>query len=167
MSRKFRPNEKFTISSLVEPSLGSIWLTFELWAFKKSSDISLITTAVGGNRCISAFATRLLPAPPCRHRPIRICVARSSRLSNGSREIKLMRMRRLSSITSGCFSDDNNVRSNDSKCGCTSDRFSVDFSISSMVHIAFERKRQSYTWKYNRYKLKTHGRVYNSFCECF
>lgn len=110
---------------------------------------------MGGKRCISDFATRLLPAPPCLHRPIRIWVALSSRLSNGSLEIKLMRMRRLSSITSGCFSDDSNVRNNDSKCGCTSDRFSVDLSISSIVHIAFDRKRQSYRmikWKHN-YKV--------------
>lgn len=119
-------------------------LTLELCDFKKSSEISLITTAVGGSRCMRAFATRLLPEPPCLHSPMIICVALSSKLSSGSLEIKLARIRRLSSRTSGCFSDDNNVRSNDSKCGCTTDKLSVDFSISSIVHIAFDRNRQSY-----------------------
>lgn len=119
-------------------------LTLELWHLRKSSEMSLITTAVGGKRCINAFATRLLPGPPCLHNPMIICVARSSRLSNGSLEIRFSKIRRLSSRTSGCFSDDSNVRSNDSKCGCTIDKLSVDLSTSSIVHIAFDRNRQSY-----------------------
>lgn len=118
-------------------------ITFELCAFRKSSDMSLITTAVGGRRCISAFAMRLLSDPPCLHKPRIICVALSSRLSNGSLDIKFIRIRRLSSTTSGCFSAESNVRSNDSRCGCNSDKFSDDLSISSIVHIASDRSRHS------------------------
>lgn len=122
--------------------------TRELRAFKKSSEMSFMTTAVGGKRVISDLATRLLPDPPCRHRPSIIWVARLSKFSNGSLDIKFTMIRLLSSSTSGCFSDDNKVRNSDSKCGCTKNKFSVDLSISSMVHIAFDRRRQSYIRKW-------------------
>lgn len=126
-------------------------LTLELRAFNTSSDISFNTMLVGGKRCISAFATQLLPGPPWRHNPKIICVVWLSKLSSGSRDIKLIKMRRLSSNTSGCFSADNKVCSNESKCGWMASKFSDDFSISSIVHIAFERSRQSF--KHEKEKL--------------
>lgn len=120
-----------------------ILLTRELRAFKTSSDISFNTMLVGGRRCIRAFATRLLPDPPCRHRPNIICVVCVSKLSNGSLEMRLVSMRRLSSNTSGCRSVVNRVWSKESKWGWMVRRLSDDFNISSIVHIAFERRRQS------------------------
>lgn len=133
--------DRFIIMS--NPKCIYFELTLELRAFNTSSDISCNTMLVGGKRCISAFATQLLPGPPWRHSPKIICVVWLSKLSSGKRDIKLIKMRRLSSNTSGCFSADIKVCSNESKCGWMANKFSDDFNISSIVHIAFERSRQS------------------------
>lgn len=118
--------------------------TFELLACKNSSDSSRWTMAAVGNRCIRALATLLLPGPPCRHKPVMICPTRSSRFSNGRRDIRFTSIRTLSSMMSGLRSDESSVRSSDSRYGWTLARLSEDLSDSSMAQNPWDRIRQSY-----------------------
>lgn len=92
-------------------------LTLELLACKNSCDINFSIITAGGNLCIKALQTRLAPAPPWRHRPLKICIVRSSRLSKGRRVIKFINNLRFSSATSVLHSEESKVRNKESKQG--------------------------------------------------
>lgn len=94
-------------------------LTLELFACRNSCDNNLSTIVAAGNRCIRALHTRLAPAPPWRHRPVIICVVRSSKLSSGKRVMRLISSCVFASATSGLRSEESSVRSKLSKQGCT------------------------------------------------
>lgn len=94
-------------------------LTLELFACKNSCDSNLSTIDAAGKRCINALHTRLAPAPPWRHRPVIICVVRSSKLSSGKRVMRLISSCFLASATSEFRSEESKVRSKLSKHGCT------------------------------------------------
>lgn len=96
-----------------------IALTLELFACKNSCDSNLSTIDAAGKRCINALHTRFAPAPPWRHRPVIICVVRSSKLSSGKRVMRLISSCFLASATSGFRSEESKVRSKLSKHGCT------------------------------------------------
>lgn len=127
-------------------------LTFELFACRKSSDKSFRTIAAVGRRCINALATKFELAPPWKQSPVIICVTWSSKFSNGSLEIKLIKIRFWSSITSGCFSSISKELSKVLRTGCTKAKFSVDFRASSIAQNACDLNRQSCNEKIFKWK---------------
>lgn len=121
-------------------------LTLELLAWRKSCDINFKMIADGGRRCIRALHTRLAPAPPWRHRPLIICMVRSSKLSRGKRVIKLINSFRFSSATSVLHSDERRVRSRESKQGWTRAKLSDDLRDCSNWATPCRRWRQFWNW---------------------
>lgn len=146
-------------------------LTLELLACRKSCDINFKIIADGGRRCIRALHTRLAPAPPCRHRPLIICIVRSSKLSRGRRVIKLINSFRFSSATSALHSEESRVRSKESKQGWTRAKLSEDRRDCSNCMTPCRRWRQFYGggerrgWKKEKQKLV--GANYNNNKLCY